>query len=85
VGTKKLIHEGQFFLNGYGAENYCAFFLSHPGELDGACSLQNVFIPSTSSNTRVTRSTRARSGNQSLEVISPVLSKRSKRQASKVS
>ena len=77
-----------FFFYAHGAEEcdlvVCVCFLSHPGELDITCSLQNVISPSTSFGTRITRSTRARCVNQSLEVISPVPSKRSKRQASKV-
>jgi len=64
---------------------YVRVFLSHPGELDIACPSQNVAGPSTLFDTRITRSTRARSVNQNVEVISPVLNKRSKRQASKVS
>ena len=73
------------FFYTHGAEVVCACFLSHPGELDIACSSQNVASPIALSDTRITRSTRARRVNQSVEVISPVLSKRSKRQASKVS
>ena len=84
MGTKKLIHESNFF-NAHGAEVVCACFLSHPDELDITCSSQNVASHSTLFDTRITRSTRARGVNQSVEVISPVLNKRSKRQASKVS
>jgi hypothetical protein len=68
-----------------GALVLCVYFPSYPGELDIACSSQDVVSPSISFDTRITRSTRARSVNQSLEVTSPVLNKRSKRQASKVS
>jgi hypothetical protein len=52
-------------------------------KLDTACSWQNVVSPSISFDTRITCSSCMRGINQSLEVISPVLNKRSRRQASK--